>query len=139
MLLEAVVAGTLTWVLCARNPAVQRRLLRRWRQAAAVDFAAAATFTREKIAMTSGRNAALLFVSVLEGEVRFMPDSGLVAKVPEPALGEVLSALAHANDVDPVDAIEQTLEKLGQLCATAFPRQAGDQNELPDKPQILLP
>ncbi|MBK9976096.1 MAG: hypothetical protein IPP14_15085 [Planctomycetes bacterium] len=138
LLLEGVVLGALGAWFCNRVPAIKRLLIPRWKQLAAVDMAAQATFTRENISLTRQRNACLLFISVLEGELRLMPDIGLQQKVHDSKLGEIKAALANAKG-DPVAALEEALLQLGMACGECFPRPADDTNELPDKPLIRLP
>lgn len=139
LLLEALIAGGVTGALFARVGMLKRLIVPAWQRSARVDIAAAATFTQEKVSLTAERNAALLFVSVLEGEVRLMPDIGLARKTQEARLGEILSGLAHAQSGDPVGLIENALRDLGKCCGEGFPRAENDSNELPDKPQIRLP
>lgn len=138
LLLEAIALGALGAWLCNRARAIKRLLVPRWQQLAAVDMAAQATFTRENLTLTRQRNACLLFISVLEGELRLMPDIGLQQKLQDARLGEIKAALQNAQ-TDPVAAVEQALLQLGTACGECFPRAADDTNELPDKPLIRLP
>jgi putative membrane protein len=104
-----------------------------------VDAAALSTFSFENVSLTKERNAVLLYVSVLEGEIRLMPDIGLQKRLHEGALGEIEGALKNAQDGDPVELLCETIRKLAGHCKDCFPVHAADQNELPDRPQIRLP
>ena len=130
--------GVVAALVLARVDALRRLLIPRDRMSAHVDQAAAATFTEEKITLTKDRNAVLLYISVFEGEVRLMPDIGVEQRVQASALGEIQAELANAAG-DATAQIVEALERLGKCCAGAFPIQADDENELPDRPQIRMP
>lgn len=139
LLLECLAVGGLAGLLFARIGALKRAIVPAWRRVACVDMAADATFTKEKVGLTRKRNAVLLYVSVLEGEVRLLPDIGLVTKLHEAKLGEIKGMLINATAGDPVELIENALVALGKACGECFPRAGDDVNELPDKPQVRLP
>jgi putative membrane protein len=139
LLLEAVVAGGLSALLFSRVHVLRRLLIPRWAMRSAVDAAAHSTFSVENVSLTNDRNAIMLYVSVLEGEVRLMPDIGAQKTMHEGALGEVEGMLKNARDGDPVELVCEAIRKLGGHCKDCFPRQADDKNELPDRPQIRLP
>ena len=132
------VIGVVAALVLARVDALRRLLIPRDRMSAHVDQAAAATFTEEKITLTKDRNAVLLYISVFEGEVRLLPDIGVEQRVEASALGEIQADLANAPG-DATAQIVEALERLGKCCAGAFPIQADDENELPDRPQIRMP
>lgn len=139
MLLEAAaVGGLLAWMASRLDP-LRRLLIPRWAMNAAVETASHATWSEENVSLTKDRNAVLLYVSVLEGALRLMPDIGLQQKLHEGKLGEIEGALANADHGDPVELVCSALRKLGECCKECFPLQDDDQNELPDRPQIRLP
>ena len=139
LLLESAAAGGLMALLFSRVNVLRRLLIPRWRMRATVDAAAHSTFSVENVSLTKDRNAVLIYVSVLEGELRLMPDVGAVKTLHEGAFGEVEGMLKNAQSGDPVDLLCEAIRKLGGHCKDCFPRQEGDQNELPDRPQIRLP
>jgi putative membrane protein len=137
LLIEALAAGALATWLFARVHALRRLIVPRWRMAAAVEDASSATFTAERMTETAQRNAVLLFVSVLEGEARLMPDVGVREKVSEARLGEILASLKNAESG--VNAVCEAISALAEECRKAFPPNAQQENSLPDRPQIRLP
>lgn len=139
LLLESLAVGGVAGLLFSRVGALKRLIVPLWRRTACVDIAAESTFTKENVGLTRDRNAVLLYISVLEGEVRLMPDIGLVRKLHEAKLGEIKAMLINAAKGDPVEVIEGALVALGKACGECFPRAADDVNELPDKPQLRLP
>jgi len=138
LLLESLIVGGIVGALFWRFDALKRLIVPRWRRSACVEIAADATFSKEKVGLTRDRNAVLLFVSVLEGEVRMLPDIGLVQKLHDAELGKI-KAMLNNGAGDPVQLLEDALIALGKACGGCFPRAADDVNELPDKPQIRLP
>jgi putative membrane protein len=139
LLLESCAAGGLMALLFSRADVLRRMLIPRWARRAAVDAAAHSTFSVENVSLTRERNAVLLYVSVLEGEIRLMPDIGLQKRLREGALGEIEGMLKNAQTGDPVELLCDAIRKLGSHCKDCFPIHGQDQNELPDRPQIRLP
>lgn len=138
LLLEALAAGGVAALLFARVDALRRLIIPRWRMSAAVDDAANATFTAERVTETTQRNATLLFVSVLEGEARLMPDIGIREKVSEARLGEILASLKNAEEGG-AEQVCEAIASLAAACREAFPPKQGKDNELPDRPQVRAP
>ncbi|MCC7509794.1 MAG: hypothetical protein IT464_10500 [Planctomycetes bacterium] len=139
LLLEAAAAGLLTALAFSRVAVLRRSILPRWRMQAAVQDAANAVFTDENVSLTKDRNAVLLYVSVLEGEARLMPDIGAQNRLHAATVGEIAAALGNAKSGDPTELVCDAIRKLGQGCVECFPVQADDLNELPDRPQIRMP
>lgn len=139
LMLEAVAAGGLTATAFARVSWLRRLVIPAWRMNAAVDDAAHAAFSEENVSLTKDRNACLLYVSLLEGQVRLMPDIGMQTKVHDAALGEIQAMLANADTGDAVALICDAIAKLGNACKDCFPYHTADQNELPDRPQTRMP
>ncbi|KAA0216154.1 hypothetical protein EDM80_04550 [bacterium] len=138
LLAEGCVAGVCAGYAVARVPTLQRLLISRPEMHAAVTQAAGSAFREQNASYTELRNAALLYVSVLEGQARLLADVQLERKVKEARLNEVLAALLNHRG-EAIEALENAIAQLGHLCADAFPRPAGDVNELPDRPIIRLP
>jgi putative membrane protein len=139
LLVEASALGAAVSLLCARLNPLRRLLIPRWRMAAAVDSTAHSVFSEENVSLTRDRNAVLLYISVLEGELRLMPDIGVQQKVHDARLGEIESHLANAGQGDPTELVINALQELAQCCKECFPIREDDENELPDRPQIRLP
>ena len=139
LLAEAAAMGALIAWAFSRVALLRRIVISPIARAHGVSQAAGAAFHEQKVAWTREHNAALLFVSVLEGEARVLGDLGLQAKVGEAKLNELQAALNCAADGEGVVLVEKALADLGALCAPHFPRAADDVNELPDKPVIRLP
>jgi len=139
LLTEAMAIGALVAWCCSRLAPLRRLITGALARSQGVTQAAGATFHEQKVAWTKEHNAALLFVSVLEGEARLLGDLHLQQKAGESTLNEIQAALNGASDGDGVALIEQALAKLGDLGAKQFPRAPQDVNELPDKPVIRLP
>lgn len=139
MLLEAsAVGGLLAWLASRLDP-LRRLLIPRWAMKSAVETAAHATFSQENVCLTRDRNAVLLYISVLEGELKLMPDIGIQRVLHEAKLGEIGGALANAVEGDAVELVCDAIRKLGDCCKERFPILPDDRNELPDRPQIRLP
>ncbi|MBZ0137796.1 MAG: hypothetical protein K8I27_15630 [Planctomycetes bacterium] len=139
LLLEAGAIGAAISLLFARVARLRRLLIPKWRMSAAVNVVAHSIFSEENICLTKDRNAVLLYVSVLEGEMRLMPDIGVRQKVHDAKLGEIEAHLANAEHGDPTDLVVNALNELAQCCKKCFPHRDDDENELPDRPQIRLP
>lgn len=139
LLLEASAAGSLFALAFSRISVLRRTLIPRWVMRATVDAAAHSTFSLENVSLTKDRNAVLIYVSVLEGEVRLMPDIGVQQRLNEGATGEILGMLSNAQTGDGTELLCEAVRKLGGQCKECFPLQADDKNELPDRPQIRLP
>lgn len=139
LLLEALFFGAIAAVAFSRWAPLRRLLSTRAQRSTAVQRAAGATFFEERVGATKERNAVLLYVSVLEGEARLLADVGLEAKAHDAVLGGILAALNNAASGDAAALVCDAVARLGALCAEHFPIQAGDDNELPDRPQVRLP
>lgn len=139
LLLEAGALGAAVSLLFAKVNPLHRLLIPRWRMSAAVDTVAHSIFSEENVSLTQDRNAVLLYVSVLEGEVRLMPDIGVQRQVPEARLGQIEAKISNAESGDATELVITTLNELAQCCKECFPIQDDDENELPDRPQIRLP
>lgn len=90
-------------------------------------------FVEQGIGNTRDRTGVLVFVSRFERGVEVVPDVG----IPVAAMGaawstavQALDTAARAEDLTPFLA---ALADLGRVLASAVPRAADDQNELPDE------
>jgi putative membrane protein len=107
-------------------------------QRKAVDLAAAASFWEQKIGFTKEHNAVLIYVSVMEGQARVLPDAGATAKIADAKFGEIEKSLNDASSAG-AEAVCEAIANIGVLVKVAFPRAASDANEVPDKPVIRIP
>ncbi len=94
-----------------------------------VQRAAKATFVERGVHNTTGRSGVLAYISLLEGDVALVPDSGLV--LPAEVLARVEAAMADAIPKGGA-AVAAALGELTPHCARALPHQDDDVNELPD-------
>jgi putative membrane protein len=98
--------------------------------------AARAAFYDNGVAQTKKRLGLLVFVSVFERKVVLVPDSGL-----SPAsFGEAFERATRRLDQAVQSSLstedfERALRELGKQLAEILPRQADDENELPDEVQ----
>jgi putative membrane protein len=111
------------------SPSAQRK---------AVDLAAAASFWEQKVGFTKEHNAVLVYVSVMEGQARVLPDAGATAKIANAKFGEIEKSLNDAQS-RATEAVCSAIAEIGALVKEAFPRAASDANEVPDKPVIRMP
>lgn len=139
LLAEALLVGVIVAIMFTRWAPLRRMLITRAQRATAVTLAAGAAFFEERAHSTVARNAVLLYVSVLEGEARILPDTGFVAEAHDAPFGEIQAALNSAQSGDAVSLVCNAVAQLGALGARHFPMAPGDSNELPDRPQIRHP
>lgn len=128
-----IIAITLVATTVSANVGFIRRVfVSRKTMNEAVRTSARARFVDQEISSTRARTGVLVFVSLFERRVEVVPDIG----IPVQALG--------AKWVDAVAALETQarsgvgpfaagLAALGEVLAEAVPKQADDQNELPDE------
>jgi putative membrane protein len=110
-------------------PAVKRVLTRKKMQTLEVERASKVAFVDLGIDRTRARSGLLVFVSLLEREVRIRRDVG----VPQlDILSGLSSRLMAAVRRDDVEAFSVILAELGPALAGPLPRGADDENELPD-------
>lgn len=127
---DVALAAVLTAFLVARSPRALRRLTGAARRAAAVDLAARSAFVEEAVAGTRARTGVLVYVSVLEEEVRVLPDEALLGRVPPARWAEVRLA---ATDLDGFVA---GLEAFGKQLAAWLPAEGENPDEIPDAPRF---
>jgi putative membrane protein len=126
--------GALAGFLICRFPAVKRRLASRKRIDEAVDRFALASFTEEGLHHTEDHAGILILISLLEHQVEILADRGIDEKVAPGTWAEIVKMLtAGVKTGRACDAFCQAIERCGGILATHFPRQADDQNELPNE------
>lgn len=87
---------------------------------------------------TRAKTGVLLYLSLAEHRAEIVADAAINAKVTPETWGEAMAALLSAvRDGRPGDGMVASIEKIGQVLATHFPRSPDDSNELPDR-LILL-
>ncbi len=102
------------------------------RRARQVEDAALRAFMTEVVHGTAGRNGVLIYVSVAEGRATWVADLGIYGRVAPGTLADVSPRLAQGS----ADAVVAAISDLGERLAVAFPRLAGDANELSDAPRV---
>jgi len=127
---DVALVGGLVGLAVRRSPSALRRLTRAGRRAAAVDVAARAAFLEESIAGTRARTGVLVYVSVLEEEVRVIPDEALLGRIPPARWAEVRLV---ASDLD---TLVSGLEAFGRQLAAWLPAEGDNPDEIPDAPRF---
>lgn len=133
MPLDVVIGFAIGAGATAFAPPLKRMFLSPSRMTAAVERAAIVDFYQARISETRGRTGGLVYVSILERSVRIVWDAG--ARRVEESEGYELAVEALRTSVARLDreAFVRSLLAIGKLCEKALPRQADDQNELPDE------
>jgi putative membrane protein len=126
--------GALVGFLICRFPAVKRRLASKKRIDEAVDRFALGSFTEEGLYHTKNHTGILILISLLEHQVEILADRGINEKVAPGTWEEIVKMLtAGVKTGRGCDAFCQAIERCGDILATHFPRQADDQDELPNQ------
>lgn len=119
--------------LTERLWSVRRLLTRASLEERNVDDAAAAAFTRRRIASTRGQTGVMIFASLYERRVRVLADDAVAAKLKEEDFREVRDLILQGfRDGRAAEGFCAAIAKCGDLLAPGFPRAADDINELPD-------
>ena len=91
-------------------------------------------FEKSGMRNTRHRNGALIVMMPMMRKVMILGDSGLDAVVPAGYWQDAVKAMVHQmHEAGPLDALREGLRRLGDTLAAAWPREAGDVNELPDE------
>jgi putative membrane protein len=86
------------------------------------------------LATTEGRNGVLLFVSAAERYVEILADRAADRAAPPGFWDETVAAFtAEVRAGRTADGFVAAIGRIGDLLEQAFPRAAGDVNELPDR------
>lgn len=132
MPLDVFVAFAVGFGLSRVLPPLQRLALSRAKRRETVERAAKAAFFDLRVGGTTGRTGMLVYLSVLEGMVAIVADSGVTAearKLADDARGALEAAFVRLD----VRAFAATLEGLGAAFAPTMARAADDVNELSDE------
>ena len=132
-LVDPVVLGGLVGWLVARTPRVRRLLSSRRLRAGQVTTGAHATFHEKEVGLTRRRTGLLVYVSLLERELRVLPDRAISEAVDATTWRTHVDALAGVVARGASAAVLATeLRRLAGPLAQVLPRSPDDVNELPD-------
>ena len=91
-------------------------------------------FEKSGMRNTRHRNGALIVMMPMMKKVVILGDSGLNAVVASGYWNDAVRAMIRQmHEAGPLDALREGLRRLGDTLAAAWPREAGDLNELPDE------
>jgi putative membrane protein len=128
------VFGALVGFFVGRIPDVKRLLAPRRRINEAVYKLGLASFTEQGLHYTKDHTGILILVSLLEHRVEVLADRGINQKVAQGTWDEVVHIItAGIKSGHACDAFCKAIERCGDILATHFPRQADDQDELPNR------
>lgn len=97
--------------------------------------AARAAFLDRRIDATPERNAVLLFISRAERYVEILPDRGLAAAVPAQRWINIVASFQEmARRKGMVEAVCDTVGRIGAVCAGPFPADADNPDLISNKP-----
>lgn len=130
--LELAGAWLLGFFLARSLAPLKRSLTRKKTREREVDRASKVAFVDLGTTRTRARSGLLVFASLLEREVRVLPDAGVP---PLDGLPDIAVRLAAALRRDDVEAFARILAELGKALADRLPRGVDDENELPDAPE----
>ena len=83
---------------------------------------------------TIGRTGILIYLSMGEHRAEIVADEAIVKVTDETTWGEAMAALVTEVRAGRVaDGMVAAVERVGEVCATHFPRSSADTNEIPDK------
>jgi len=124
--------------LAHRAPGLLRTFVSAARMRRQVERAAAEHFLAEAVHGTRGRTGLLVYLSLLEERVAFVPDLGLEGRVPGAAWAEVCwSAEGDPSRPRTLQDLVRGIEKIGAILRMRIPADATDVNESPDAPRIV--
>jgi putative membrane protein len=104
----------------------------------AVHRKAQEAFHHFRIRGTQGAKGVLINVSLYEHSVRVLGDEAISEKLTQQDWEVVCNLVVEGmKSKQPVDKLVEAIELCGQLLAQHFPIEEGDQNELPNKLQLL--
>jgi putative membrane protein len=132
-LVDPVLVGLLAGWVVARTPRARRALSSRKLRARQVTTGAHAAFHEKEVGLTRRRTGMLVYVSLLERELRVLPDRAIVEAVPAEAWRARVDAMSSVIERGGgVGALAAELTALAPLLGEGLPRAADDVNELPD-------
>jgi len=128
------VFGALVGFFVSRISDVKRLLAPRRRINEAVYKLGLASVTEQGLHYTKDHTGILILVSLLEHRVEVLADRGVNQKVAQGTWDEVVHIItAGIKSGQACDAFCKAIERCGDILATHFPRQADDQDELPNR------
>lgn len=95
-------------------------------------------FHQYRIRGTQGATGVLIYVSLYEHNVRVLGDEAINEKLNQQDWEDVCGLVVEGmKSKQPIDKLVEAIELCGQLLAEHFPIDDDDQNELPNKLQLL--
>jgi putative membrane protein len=138
LLLDAVLAFGLGFLLCRASPACARLLSAPARRREAVRRLAREQWTARAVGLTRERTGVLVLASWLEDRVELQWDVGVDQAVPLEAWGEVRGSLAARGVLrDFPEGLRVGLAPLGRVLAEHLPPGDDNPDELPNRPVVL--
>ncbi|MES2641448.1 MAG: hypothetical protein V4850_18295 [Myxococcota bacterium] len=128
--IDVLAAGAFVGWILLRWPRLVVAFAGAARTARQVRQAALAAFTEENVHATADRTGLLVYVSALEGRVEFVPDHGLLGKIP----GAKWNAVALR--ADSVDELVAGLHRLGVLLAAHVPAASENRDQIANTPRV---
>ena len=121
------------------NP-IKRLLVPTKQKNSAVELYARALFQKGKIYYTKRHTGLLIFVSLFERKVFFVPDIGVITAIPEHLLKEIENKFNNIFNGDDfvTEALLRELVELKILLSEFLPPVENDINEIPDDLEIEL-
>lgn len=124
--------------LFANIPAIDRLVIPRPVRKSRVYNRALRHFVESGTYATKDRTGILIFISLMEREVRIVADAGISAKIPQSDWDAVASSIASGiKKGSTEEALTVAIAKCGDLLALHFPAKNENPNELPDGLVIL--
>lgn len=123
----------------ANIPLIDRLIIPKQYRSCAVYRRALRHFTESGVYDTKEQSGILIFVSLLEREVRIIADRGISSKIDQVQWDEIALKLASgfAKGSSSVDGIIYAVAQCGELLAANFPPLQENPNELHDSLEIL--
>jgi uncharacterized membrane protein len=99
---------------------------------------ALAAFSRLGVWDTEHNNGVLIYLLLADRDVEIVADRGVMARVGAAELEAICRVMESAfREGRFEEGVVRGVRALGELLARHFPRQAGERDELPDRPVIL--
>jgi putative membrane protein len=132
-LVDPLLVGALAGWLVARTPRLRRALSTAKLRTTQVTTAAHASFHEKEVGLTRRRTGMLVYVSLLERQLRVLPDRAIVEAIaPEAWQARVEAMTRVVAKGGAAAALAAELRALAPELAKILPRAADDVNELPD-------
>jgi putative membrane protein len=118
---------------CANIPAIDRIVVPRGVRSICVTHRAFRCFTESGVYETKEHSGILIFISLLERQVRIVADSGISAKISQDLWNLIADSLAEGIGAGKAEeAITDAIQKCGDLLAQNFPAHEENPDELAD-------